>query len=125
MSSINRATAREIGDALQAALQPVAEQFGLTVEIRGGTFDAQSFKPKIEFKTADADEQDFRTYADMYGLDPDDFGREFTSQGKRFKVSGLAHRSRVRPILCTEISIDRVYKFTVEGVKLALSKAVA
>lgn len=120
-TSIDKTTAKAIGEAVQEALKGVAEQFDLQVEVRGGTFDATSFKPKVEFTTANAAEDVFRTYADMYDLDPDDFGKEFTASGKRFKISGLAPQNRSRPILATEVSTGRGYKFTVDGIQRALN----
>ncbi len=124
VTSINKATAKEIGAAVESALASVAEQFGLEVSVRGGTFDAGSFKPKVEFTTANAAEEDFVTYASLYGLDACHWGAEFTSKGKRFRISGLAHRSRTYPILATEIATGKQYKFTSEGIARALKAAV-
>ncbi len=118
--SINKTLAKEIGAAVEEALTEVAEKYGLTVQVRGGTFDATSFKPKVEFSTANAAEDEFRTYAEIYGLEGDDFGRVFTTGGKTFAISGLAPRNRTRPILATEVGTDRTYKFTVDGIKKAL-----
>ncbi len=125
MSSINKSVAKEIGAAVEEALAEVAEKFGLKVEVRGGSFDANSFRPKVEFQTAGAAEDEFRTYAAMYGLDPDDFGRKFVSKGRTFRVSGLATRSRTYPILATDIASSKTYKFTAEGAMNALAYASA
>ncbi len=125
MSSINKSTARDIGIAVEEALAEVAEKYGLTVEVRGGSYDSTSFRPKVEFKTAGAAEDEFRTYATMYGLEPDDFGKEFTSKGRKFRISGLATRSRTYPILATDIASSKTYKFTAEGAMNALAYASA
>ncbi len=121
--SINKAKAQALGSAVEKALAAVAEEFGLTVEVRGGKYSANSYAPRVEFATAGASEDDFRTYAHMYGLEPDDFGKEFVSRGRTFKVSGLAHRSRTYPILATEMSDGKTYKFTPDGIQKALGKA--
>ncbi len=123
MSSINKTVARDVGAAVEEALAEVAEKFGLTVEVRGGSYDATSFRPKVEFKTAGAAEDEFRTYAQMFGLDPDDFGRDFVSKGRHFRISGLATRSHTYPILATEIASGKVYKFTSEGIARVLKVA--
>ncbi len=122
-TSINKTVAREVGAAVEEALKEVAEKFGLSVEVRGGSYDANSFRPKVEFLTKNAAEDEFRTYADMYGLDPDWFGAEFKAGGKTFKISGISTRSPKRPIICTEVGTDRRYKFTVDGIKASFVKA--
>jgi len=124
--ALDRSKAKEISAAIEAALQPVAEQFGLELTMKGGTYDINIYRPRIELKTADAGRVDFERYAEMFGLSADDFGREFTTGARRFRISGISPRSTKRPILATEIVSSRVYKFTVEGIKLALGvKAVS
>jgi hypothetical protein len=41
-----------IGQDIQEALKAVAEKHGVRIEYRGGSFDADLFKPKIEVKPA-------------------------------------------------------------------------
>ncbi len=120
--SINKAKAQAIGSAVEKALAAVAEEFGLTVEVRGGKFSPTSYAPRVEFATAGAAEDDFRTYAHMYGLEPNAFGAIFTSKGRTFRLSGLAHRSRTYPILATEVKTGKTYKFTTDGIRAILSR---
>jgi len=56
MESITRQDAQTLGREVEEALRAVAERHGLTVEVRGGTYDSGFFKPRVEFKTAGSDD---------------------------------------------------------------------
>lgn len=120
MESITRQDAAILGREVEEALKIVAERHGLTCEIRGGTFDAGFFKPRVEFKTAGNDRSEFDRYATLFGLEASDFGRTFTSGGREFKVSGVAPRSTRRPILAIETRTGRTFKFEQSAVARAL-----
>jgi hypothetical protein len=122
---IDKQLANKIGKEVEQALQEVAARHGLTVEIRGGSFDSGSFRPKVEFKTSDADANEFRRYAALFDLDPDDFGAEFSHKGKTYRISGIAPRSSVRPILVTEVGTDKVFAFPEASVKTLLAQSKA
>lgn len=122
---IDKQLAKQIGQEVEQALQEVAARHGLTVEIKGGTYDAGLYKPRVEFKTADADATEFRRYAAAFDLDPDDFGAEFVCKGKTYRISGVAPRSSVRPILATEVSTGRVFTFPEGTVRTLLAQAKA
>jgi hypothetical protein len=111
MSGIDRNTAEQIGAACKEALAEVAEKFGLTVTLRGGSFDPSvgTFSPKIVFAE----------YAAMFLLEPEDFGREFTefpTGGRTFKICGIKPRATKRPILATEVVSGKRYAFPSEFV---------
>lgn len=108
---MDKAKAKALSTEVDAALQAIAERNGLSVKVGGGSYDAGSFRPKVEFKEGDADASEFAQFASMYGLKPEDFGRQFIANGKLFKVSGLAIRSPKRPVLATQVSTGRVFKF--------------
>lgn len=120
---IDRQQAKRISADLEAALRPVASKYGLELEVRGGTYDGTSYRPKIAFKTSDADASEFAMYADVYGLEASDFGATFPSQGRTFKITGVAPRSPKRPILCEELATGRTFKFTDSYVRSALGRS--
>lgn len=117
METITRQALKEIDADLREALKSVAEKHGLEVEIRGGSFDSESYRPKVEFKTATADEDMWNTWADLYGLSNVKFGDEFQSQGLTFRISGVSPRSSVRPVLATRVDDGRQYKFTEDSIR--------
>jgi hypothetical protein len=118
---IDRSKAKQIGREVEQALQEVAERHGLTVDYRGGTYDPNTYKPRITLKSANADESEFKMYASRYGLERSDFGREFVSKGRLFRITGVSPRSPKRPILCEEVDTGRRFKFTAAGVKAGLA----
>lgn len=122
-TTVNRQTAKAIGAEIKSALQEVAGRHGMTVEYKGVTFDPTGMiRPRVELRTASADESEFSLYATRYGLEPKDYGAEFTSSGRLFRISGVSPRSPKRPILCEEVATGRTFKFTPAGVTRALGK---
>lgn len=114
MESITRQDAKMLGEEIAKALAEVAEKHGLQVEVRGGTYDSGSFKPRVEFKTQGSDEATYNLYREMYDLPA--FGYAFSQGGRTFRVSGFAPRSHKRPVLAVEVATGKTYKFTVDGV---------
>ena len=67
-------------------------------------------------KVESAIERDFQEYARFYGLQLTDLGRTFTSNGKRYKISGCKPRNIRYPILGTRVPDGKRFKFTVDTV---------
>jgi hypothetical protein len=87
--------------------------------VGGGRFTPTRFACRLDVTiagTAPQEVQDFRQYADMFGLKPDDLGRTLLDRGRRFTIVGLLLRSRSYPVLAENDSGTR-YKFPFETVK--------
>lgn len=125
--TINKATARKIGNAGLVALEKVAAEHGLVVEYNGGSFDSESFKPKFVFKSGNADRTAFERVCWMYGLERGDFGAEFddtfSPTERRYRVVGINTRASRMPILCEDVATGKRYRLTeaavVRGLKIA------
>lgn len=122
----NRATSRALVDAMNEALAPVAERFGVTLKLGGGTmYPAEGlFRPKFEAQLGDADK---RTWDALCGqlwpaLEPDDFGRAITVQGRTFTLCGINPKARKRPVLATGDD-GKTYTFPEASVVVALGRA--
>lgn len=122
ITEITRSVARTLSVEAEKALKEVADRHGLQVTVGGGTYGDGMFKPKVEFKTANADEAEFTVWADLYGLNASDFGRSFISKGHVFEVAGVAPRSRVRPIICVKQGTGQRYKFPADTVRARLAE---
>ena len=103
--SFNSKKCKDISAEAQRVLR---EHFGddFRVTSKNGTFEGNCFSFKIEFLEKQTDgtvvekiAQDFKEYARVYGLQPDDLGKTFVFRGKTFKIIGLNIRSRKRPIV--------------------------
>ncbi len=124
MAQIDRNTCKQITADAQAALNAVAEKYGLTVKVSGGTYVDTSFRTKVEFLTADAAEQDWRRVAALVGLHPDDFGRSFTVHGDTYRVVGINLRAQRFPVIA-EREDGRRFKFAATAVQRNLHPSTA
>jgi hypothetical protein len=118
ISKFDRATCATLAAAIKKALEPVAEEFGVALTMRGGSFGATNYQPKMEFaiKAPDGivltrEAQDFKQMAAFYGLTPEHLGAQFAFGGNTYKITGLAARSNKRPILAQDAT-GRTFKFS-------------
>ena len=128
IETFDKATCRMIAREIEQAVAAVAEKYGVSVAYKGGSFDASTFKPKIELSVvapdgvvATPERRDFEDMALLYGLAATDLGREFQSNGSRFTICGAKPRSPKRPILAKR-SDGQVFKFSPDAVKSALER---
>lgn len=117
---------------VRAALEPIAEKYGLVLDRKGSTYRRDALPVMLQFliKTTDADgnvltvaAKDFQRYALMFGLQADDLGREFEAQGESFRITGLKPKSRKYPVLGENVRTGKTFKFPVAAVKFGLKKA--
>jgi len=123
IKSFDRTSIRFLQVAVSDALKKVGEAFGVEFKLGGGRFSPTHYGGKLDVTIAGAEPQeaqDFRRYADMFGLKPDDLGRTFLSRGRQFTIVGLLARSKRYPVLGQNGRGTR-YKFPVETVKAGLS----
>lgn len=101
-------TARLISDAMLKALKVVEQEFGVVFSAHGGRYssDGKNYTPKIEVSTLSKDGsvqsrevENFKKYAKMDGLNPEDLGREFMMRGELFKIVGYNANARKNPII--------------------------
>lgn len=125
---IDKKRAKEISEAVEAALQAVAERFGVTVSVRGGKFTETSLDLPISFAVVaengvamTREARDFQHNAPLLGLEPTDLGKTFSHGGHVFTITGLAARSRSKPIVATRDD-GRVYKWETRSVLLLLGR---
>lgn len=105
IKKIDRNTAREIAAAVVAQLATFAEDHGLEITQKGGSFSDVEYTAKFSFKVRNtasgesADEATFKKYAHGYNLKPEDFGAAFKCNGHTFTICGLKITARSKPIL--------------------------
>jgi hypothetical protein len=124
IEQMDKAAARTIAAAMKAALAAVEADLGVTIEVGGGSYDPTGeFTPKVRVKLAGADRAAFEKYAPMVGLDPADFGREFSYNGKTVRISGLNLRAPRFPVILTDVKTGKTYKAPEDSVRLRLRQA--
>ena len=105
ITQFDRATCRMVSQAIEKAVQGVAEEFGIGIRRGRGTFSGPTFTMKLECGIKENGEvltkeaQDFKQLASAYGLKPTDLGRTFCLRGNSYKIVGLKARSTKYPIL--------------------------
>lgn len=132
---MDKALAQKIATATQKALEEVAKEFGLNVEMKGGKYDpaAGTFAPKIEFLASDTAEREFKRFISSvaaYGADgfgnfvftEDDWNAEFKSGGKTFVLTAVNLRSPKYALSAKCLNDGKTYKFTGAAVAHALGR---
>ena len=130
---MNRATAKLVGQKIEAALKSVGEELGMQIRARGGSYSATACQIKLEVSelsdngTAQTPERiAFIEQAKYYGLVPEDLDAEFTAQdGTTYKIIGLSPRNRKYPIVAARQSDGKLYKFGKETVVRLLAQTRA
>ena len=115
ITEMTRKNMNLIDGDVEAALQKVAEERGLTLKKERGSFNptAGTYTIKWTFvvQTEDGIPADFAANARYFGLSADDYGREFSTYNGRFKIVGIKPRNRKYPIIAESLSDGRTYKF--------------
>lgn len=125
---------RAIMDECRDALAPIAEKYGLTLDRKGRTYQRDALPVMFQLLikqtdsagvTVDRNGLEFKRYAIMFGLSPDDLGREFTTYQGTYRICGLKPRSEKYPVLAENVRTGKIYKFPSEAVKASLAKGAA
>lgn len=95
--------AKMIADEMLVAMRVVAEKHGYDVSAAGGTLNLDgSFTPKFEVRSKSAAPKgtsEYQRYHALFGLPADGIGREFSANGKKYKIVGLAPNRPKRPVI--------------------------
>jgi len=128
VKQFNKSNLPKIRAIMKVALAEVENQFGVRVDVGNCSYvdhDA-TFKVKLfvldEVGDNKADKSDFMAHALFRGFDAEDFGRDFTSKGRQFKITGWNNRKWKFPVTVKEIVTGRPWHFPVDTVLRALDK---
>jgi hypothetical protein len=123
---IDRQTLENFRQDFNEAMKDLETKYGFVIELGRITYTATSFTGKLEVHEGeskdDVNEQEFKKYCYMFGLDEQDYDRRFTFQGKDYIVTGIRPSKRKYPICCQEVQSGTTYGFTSECVRKALGK---
>jgi hypothetical protein len=128
MDTLDRKVVRALSVEIETALQPLAKQHGVSIRIKGGTFQTAFATLKLEIATTDEKGEavdqasiDFKMLAPIFGLSADDLGTIFSVSGEAYKIIGARPRAKKRPILCECLRTRKRYAFAAEDIKLRLA----
>jgi hypothetical protein len=118
---IGKTMVKALAADTEAALAAVAAKYGLQVKVGGGSYTPSSFKPKVEYSTADSEALEFAAKAPLVGLTAEDYGREIMYNGsKKLKLVAINLRASRFPIVGVTPDGAR-FKLTEDGVLRALA----
>ena len=124
MDTITRKNIRTIEKDAMEALQAVAEKHGLDISVVSGSFNPTCYKARLSFavKGDNGVPKDFARNAERLGLDPNCYGKTFTTfSGKSFRITGINLRRRKYPVSAEQVSTGKSFKFPVSQVKFGLA----
>ena len=121
---IDKQTLQNFREDFKEAMKDLEQKYGSVIELNTIHYTATEFNAKLVAKEGDSkddvNEQDFKKYCRMYGLEPTDYDRRFTYDGEEYVVVGIRPSKRKYPICCTQLSSGKTYGFTADLVKRLL-----
>ena len=101
---IDRQTLDNFRQDFEKAMEALEKQYGFIIDLGNITYSATSFYGKLEVHEGDSrddlNEQEFKTYCKMYGLDPEDYDRRFAYGGKDYIIIGIRPSKRLYLFIC-------------------------
>lgn len=121
IKKIDRGTVRQINAEIEDALQAIAEKHGIQLAMGSSRFNANEMATRVTFKTVgeNGESKADKQIVELY-VGPNSFGREFQIMGRTFRLDGYNTRGKRTPVLGTEVSTGRRYRFPLESVRQAL-----
>ena len=123
---IDKQTLTNFRQDFKKAMEALEKQYGFIIDLGSITYSATSFSGKLEVHEGDSrddlNEQEFKMYCKSYGLDPEDYDRRFTYDGKDFIIIGIRPSKRKYPISCLQVQDGESYSFTASLIKQVLGK---
>jgi len=130
ITKLNRPTVKYIRKRMEAAVKPLAEELGVVIDLANCTFKTNNcrFQLKVAVLNSDGEAMteeidSFRSNAKLFGLDPDDLGREFIYRGQSYTICGFKPKSRKYPVIARSGN-GKDYKFACRTVIGALGREV-
>ena len=117
---------KEFRKEVEAALAPIAEKYGTTVKIGSMSYTSTDFKMPLTFVKKEIngkpyEQVEFEKYCHCFGFCQEDYRKEFTYNGEKFKIVGVKPNAPKYPVLA-ENAKGEVYKMTAGLVKMLMEK---
>lgn len=122
LTKFDRTNLAAIRERLNMQFASVEEEFGIKFKLGTMRFGEKTLSAKLEAYIVQTTETgnsipgeqiEFNRLCALFGLEPNDFGKPFSSQGKIYTIYGLAPRSRKFPLL-GKSTTGKIYKFSLD-----------
>lgn len=127
IKNIDRQTCRLLSQAIEKALQPIADEHGISIKMGRGTYGDMNATLKIEIavkgeggEVISKDAEALKRYQGMV-FGGDVLNKVVTLNGEQVKIIGYKPRSSKYPVLGTRLKDGKTYKYTEQSVKRALA----
>lgn len=123
---IDRNAVNRFEQIMQEAAKRILTETGLTVKLGTIKWEAESLRVGVEAKRADLKVhetrigKDFLAYAESYGFQPSDLGREFHAGNKRFRLVGMNLGNPKNVMALEEVATGKTYRSPASYVSNAL-----
>ena len=128
IEQLDKPTLQYIRKRLKAALEPLAKELGIVIDLGNCTFQTGNCRFQLKVAVLDSngepvtEEADaFRHSAKLFGFEPADLGKEFAYQGQTYTICGFKPKSRKYPVIGRSVT-GKDYKFACRVVLEALSR---
>jgi len=128
INELDRPTVKYIRKRLEAAVESLAEELGVVIDLANCTFKTNNCRFQLKVAVLDPDGKaiteeidSFRSNAKLFGFEPDDLGKEFIYRRQSYTICGLKPKSRKYPVIARSDN-GKDCKFACRTVLGALSR---
>lgn len=114
---------------VENALKSVAEKYGIEITAGSISYTNEYCTMKITASVISEsgevltkEKADFKKYAELFDLKPEDLGRTFKLNNSTFEIVGLKPSSRKFPIIGRNVASNKRFKFTSSMVQFGMEK---
>lgn len=110
--------------SIKAAVESVEKEYGVEVDFGNISYEQNKFTIKTTVFNGSAEENvknNFFKYANLYGFEPEDLGKEFVFDKEKVKIVGFEPSRRKYPVV-VEGEKGNKFLITIAGAKKALGK---
>ena len=130
IDKFDKQTCRFLNDKVLQALQEVCKALNVSIKSKGGTYQENYYKLRLEFSVIGAsgvvqtpERDDFIRYAGLFHLEPTDLDKTILLQGNgTYVISGLKMKSVKYPVLAVNQKTGKTYKLSSQAVERALGR---
>tara|TARA_B100001250_G_scaffold218220_1_gene187249 strand:+ start:10933 stop:11349 length:417 start_codon:yes stop_codon:yes gene_type:complete len=133
ITAVNKKTVELILEESREALASVAKKHGITLKRKSCTYDPVKGEVPVAFKfvvqqldeagsVIDPMEVEFKRLATYFGLEPNDYGREFSTFNGTYRLTGIKTRAKKYPFIAEDVVTGKLFKFGRQQILHSLQK---
>ena len=102
--SITRKLLQDIRPEMDEALKPLAEKYGITIQVGNGSYGGLTGHLKVNLATTNEEGEDqnaidYKRYASLYNLKEEWLNQSFVQRGETYTIVGLNPKKRKNMLL--------------------------